>query len=499
MSERSERRVACVDVPALPLQLVLRTHPEWRDDPVVVTEDERPEARIVWANRPARLAHIRRGQRFREAEALVARLHAAVVPASELEAAGTELLQLLLQFSPSIEPGAEPGLFFVDANGLHELFTGLEAWGQALHRALTARGFVASVVVGFGRFTTFAVARSRSGWVVLSSVDEERQLAFAVPFASLVVSPQLRERMQDLGVRTLGEFAALPVRGLGRLGQEAKVLHARAAAPWTPIAAVSLREPVRFSRDFEMPEADLERFLAVFLEELQNAVSTVARRHEAITALLFSLRLERAPARDERLATAAPTLDTTQMLELLRLRLAKQQLAGAVEGFAVEIESVRVTERQLELLTAVRRRDPAAAARAFARLRALFGPEVVTRARLEDQHLPERRFSYEPLPAAGVAPGPRTEPPPRPARPPLVRVLLPTPAPLGTMPVHEPEAWLGEYGAVQRAHGPYRTSGGWWRERIERDYFFLETDRGAVLWVFHDRRSRRWYLHGRVD
>lgn len=67
------------------------------------------------------------------------------------------------------------------------------------------------------------------------------------------------------------------------------------------------------------------------------------------------------------------------------------------------------------------------------------------------------------------------------------------------MPVHEPEAWLGEYGAVQRAHGPYRTSGGWWRERIERDYFFLETDRGAVLWVFHDRRSRRWYLHGRVD
>ncbi len=29
-------RIACVDVPALPLQLVLRSHPEWGDEPVVV-------------------------------------------------------------------------------------------------------------------------------------------------------------------------------------------------------------------------------------------------------------------------------------------------------------------------------------------------------------------------------------------------------------------------------------------------------------------------------
>jgi len=496
VSEREERRIACVDVPALPLQLVLRAHPEWRDDPVVVIEDERPQARILWANRPARLARIRRGHRFQEAEALVARLHAAVVPAVDLDAAHTDLLRVLLQFSPAIEPGAEPGVFFVDANGLHELFTGLEAWAEALHRALTSRGFVASVVVGFVRFTTFAIARSRRGWLLLRASDEERQLAFAVPFAGLAVSPQLRERMHDLGVRTLGEFAALPVRGLGRLGKEAKALHARVTAPWTPLEAVMVPEPVRFGRDFEMPEADLERFLAVFTEELQNVVPVLTARREAITAVRLSLRLERAPVRDERLATAAPTLDTVQVLELLRLRLAAQQLAGAVEGFTVELESVVVAARQLELLAAARRRDPAAAARAFARLQASFGPEVVTRARLVDAHLPERRFVYEAIRGAAPRSTSRKSPP---ARPPLARVLLPTPAPLGTMPVHEPEAWLGEYGAVQRAHGPYRTSSGWWRERIERDYFFLETDRGAVLWVFHDRRSRRWYLHGRVD
>jgi hypothetical protein len=85
------------------------------------------------------------------------------------------------------------------------------------------------------------------------------------------------------------------------------------------------------------------------------------------------------------------------------------------------------------------------------------------------------------------------------AAPPLVRILRHGPEPLGTIPVHEPEAWLDGYGAVQRAHGPFRVSGGWWQQRAERDYFLVETDRGAVLWVFHDGGSRRWYLHGRVD
>src|SRR5688572_24886779 len=124
----SARRLACVDVPALPLQLALRAHPDWAGHPVVVVEDDRPQARILWANRAARDARIRRGQRCQEAEVLVLRLHTAVVPPSELAAANAELLRLVFAFSPAVEPGKdEPGLFFVDANGLHELFTGIDA------------------------------------------------------------------------------------------------------------------------------------------------------------------------------------------------------------------------------------------------------------------------------------------------------------------------------------------------------------------------------------
>jgi protein ImuB len=491
------RRVACVDVPALPLQLVLRAHPEWRAEPVVVVEDDRPQARVTWANRAAREARIRRGQRHQEAEALTPRLHAAVVSADELAQANAELLRIVFAFSPAVEPVAEqPGTFVVDASGLHELFTGLEAWAQALHRALESRGFVAGVAVGFARFSCGALARARAGWLVTTSPAHEHELAATVPFAALDAPRKLREQMAALGVRTLGEFLALPAAGLGRrFGKEARQLRERVAATWTPIVPVIPGEPVRFGVDFEIATADLERVLAELAAGLQLAFARLAARREAVTALQLELVLERADRRCERLATAAPTLDVPQLLELVRLRLAAVQLAGPVERFTAELASVAVTQRQLALLAAVQRRDLAAGERALARLAASFGDHAVTRARLVAAHLPERSFTWEPLrtlrtpqPAAVAA-----------AARPLVRTWLATPAPLGTMPVHEPEAWLDEFGAVRRAHGPFRVSHGWWHERIERDYFFLETDRGAILWVFHDRRARRWYLQGRVD
>lgn len=493
-----DRRIACVDVPALPLQLVLRAHPEWRSDPVVIVEHDRPEARILWANRAARDAHIQRGQRHRSAEALVSRLHAAVVTPAELAGASAELLRILFGFSPAIEPGKDqPGLFFVDASGLHELFTGLEAWAHELHRALVARGFVAAVVVGFQRFTTFAVARARTGWSLLATPEHERQLAGAVPFAALDAPLPLRERLHALGIRTLGQFLELPAAGLARrFGKEAKELHARATAAWSPLVATVPREPVRCHVDYEIADADLGRFVASLSDGLQRAVPQVLARHEAITALSLELVLEHAGIRRERLATAAPTLDPGQLLELVHLRFAAEPLAGPIERFTATLDSIAVTQRQLALLAAVRTRDLAAAERALARVAAAFGDGAVTRARLLSAHLPEHGFAWERMLA--MTP-PRAVPAPDDHRPPLVRTLLHQPQPLGTLPLHEPEAWLGEFGAVRRAHGPFRTAVGWWRQRTERDYFFLETDRGAILWVFHDRVARRWYLHGRVD
>jgi len=115
--------IACVDVPALALQLVMRAHPEWDGEPMVVVEDDRPLASIVWANRAARTHKIRRGQSFAQAKALSARLHAEVVAESALESAIDQLFELLMPISPKVEPMlAQPSLFWLDPSELSLLF-----------------------------------------------------------------------------------------------------------------------------------------------------------------------------------------------------------------------------------------------------------------------------------------------------------------------------------------------------------------------------------------
>ena len=40
-------RLACIDLPAFPLQLLLRRHPEWARSPAAVVDEDRPLGRIL--------------------------------------------------------------------------------------------------------------------------------------------------------------------------------------------------------------------------------------------------------------------------------------------------------------------------------------------------------------------------------------------------------------------------------------------------------------------
>ena len=46
-------RLACVYVPSLPLQLLVRRHPEWIDRPVAVVDKDKPHGTVLWVNERA--------------------------------------------------------------------------------------------------------------------------------------------------------------------------------------------------------------------------------------------------------------------------------------------------------------------------------------------------------------------------------------------------------------------------------------------------------------
>jgi protein ImuB len=70
--------------------------------------------------------------------------------------------------------------------------------------------------------------------------------------------------------------------------------------------------------------------------------------------------------------------------------------------------------------------------------------------------------------------------------------LLPSPLPLSSR-----EAQRYYEGTLECREGPERIESGWWDERdVGRDYYTAVSSIGQRLWIYKDRRSRDWHLHG---
>ena len=509
-------RMACVELPALPLQLLLQRHPDWAGRPVAVVDRDKPQGVILRVNEHARACRIRTGMRYGAGLSLARTLHAGEVPPAEVERGVAALADRLRRFSPDVEPSRdEPGIFWLNASGLSHLYASPRRWADAVVGVVRACGFRAAIAVGFTRFGTYAIARTATATAgqpvaVLRDPAAERVLAGQAPLDRLGLDPALRDSLQKLGIETVRAFLRLPAAGIRRrFGPDAERLHRLAAGDlWVPLQPLRVRDPLVARHDFDDPEADVSRLLFAVERLLNRLLALIADRCEMLAALTLHLRVDRDGTRSEQIRPAAPTLDAAQLLGLIRLRLEALGLGAGVIELRVTARAVRTAAAQQGLFVERPPRDPAAANRALARVRAEFGDGVVVRARLAEAHLPEAQFAWEPLESA-PRPAPASPPAAAPrsaagdvACRPLVRRIHARPIPLPPRPRHEPDGWLlrgGATGHVEDLAGPYVISGGWWRSAVHREYYFARMRDGDLLWIYYDRPRRRWCWQGRVE
>ena len=57
-------RLACVDLPEFPLQLLLSRHPEWKRLPAAVVAQDKPQGEILMVSPEARAAGVLPGMRY---------------------------------------------------------------------------------------------------------------------------------------------------------------------------------------------------------------------------------------------------------------------------------------------------------------------------------------------------------------------------------------------------------------------------------------------------
>ncbi|MBD0322536.1 MAG: DNA polymerase Y family protein [Aldersonia sp.] len=210
-------------------------------DPVAVTLANR----VIACSATARSEGVRRGLRRREAQARCPRLHV-VVADQDRDARQFEPVAAAID---TVAPGVEvlrPGLLVLSARGVVRYFGSEHAAAERLVDEASAAGVECQIGIADELSTAVIAARHAA----LVPPDGGAQFLAPLPVAELAAEPSLaapeREELVDLlrrlGLRTIGDFAALsPADVASRFGTDAVLAHRSARGePERPPSARAL-------------------------------------------------------------------------------------------------------------------------------------------------------------------------------------------------------------------------------------------------------------------
>jgi len=408
-------KVAYVVVDHLAVEVERRSHPELRSRPVVVGGLPHERRPVFDVSTEAARAGVRRGMPLRQAHQLCP--DAVFLPPDEAgyRRANAELLDLLEEFSPAVEPDGLDGAY-LDAAGLTLLFGEDPVLAARIVRAIRRRlGLAARIGVGPGKFVAWLAARLADAGPVVVAPQEVRRFLARQPAWLLPLGPEAHDRLRRLGLRSVGQFARLPAEDLAlQFGAEGVTAHRLARgeddAPVVPRA----RPPTLVAvRELEPALADRERFRVVVAHLLADLAGRLQREGRSCRTLALRLELEDGKRVERISQLGEPTDDGAQLAgvacEMLeqaltppsapRVRanlLQEAERPGGIVRLEIALEGLgpRVA-RQLGLFDAQRQRR-ASLDLAVDRIQRRFGSRV-KRVVVADEGawLPSRRFTLK--------------------------------------------------------------------------------------------------------
>jgi protein ImuB len=254
------------------------------------------------------------------------------------------------------------------------------------------------------------------------------------------------------------------------------------------------RERFRERCDFEM-EVETVAYLQQALEPWVGRCARFLRERQAgVQALELRLRHRAQPVTRLRCGLASITSEQRRLMDVLAQRLSKLELAAPASGMElVSGPLLPLSATSLEVFAPAGGsggRDTAP--QLVERLRARLGDEAVYGICPVAQHRPEAAWQrVQALRLGDTVRIGKRRPAPSDAGMPRPVWLLDEPAQLRDSEVRQ----LRGKTAVEE--GPERIESGWWDGKgVARDYYVVRQAGGERLWVFQERRSKRWYLHG---
>jgi protein ImuB len=420
--------------------------------------------------------------------------------AAALEALG----QWALRFSPLVAPDPPDGLL-LDITGCARLFHGEANLVARLCAEVGGLNFQARAATAPTLGAAWAVARFGSLPQTIVMEAELREILAPLPVSALRLDEKTVAALAEVNIRRIGHLLTLPTASLGQRfgGDLLRRLDQALGRRWETLEPIRPQIPPQAERTFAGPVCNGETIHLAARELVDRLCAELGQRQSG--ALRLDLDLARSDLEPLRLSLAlsGPSREAAHLWALLSPQLERANL-----GFGVE--KLVLTAARIGLLPHEQTGGLSAAPGAGRRRREFgelldlmtnrFGADRVTQVEIVESHVPERSFSHRPAArtqgrsaAAAVT---------RADRPSLL-FARPESAEVITVQPDGPLLWLrwrGQERRVVSCVGPERIAPEWWRSSgtaaTTRDYFQLQDETGAWLWIFRELETARWYVHG---
>jgi protein ImuB len=440
--------------------------------PLAVVEKQGGRTWIIACNAAAEACGVRVGMVSAAAQALADGL---VVRRRDPDAEQESLAGLAAwagRFTPSVGLVPPDGLLLEISTCL-SLHRGLANLLKQARSGIAEMGYAAAMACAPASHGAWLLARAGMEKAVRDFARLEKIIA-ALPVALLDQPPAVIEGLEKIGASTLGDCLRLPRACLARRFGRALVDELDRALGKLPEARAFFVPPASFERPLELPAPvhDAESLLFAVHRLLPELEGFLVLRQAGVQELELVCRHERRDHTTLKLGFARPTRDVSRMQLLLRETLGRTRLDAPVHTVVLRAPRVlALAGSNSDLFRS--RHGEADGDLLLERLRIRLGRDAVYGVETVADHRPERAWR----PAQG---------PKRAAEANRHRPLWLLPRPL---PCRD--------GGLKLSSGPERIESGWWDGGdVARDYYEAEDRNGARLWVYCDRASGEWFVHG---
>ncbi len=439
---------------------------------------------------------------------------------------------------------AAPQAILADVTRLTHFFGGPAGMTQAVAAWVDSIGYRANVAIAGSVGAAWAMANyyQRNRWNACPIPTASRAvpveacppdslpitLPASLPVAALRLDNATHQRLLRLGIRTVAALQKLPRDSLAtRLGSGLlQRLDSLSGVKQESIECFHAGPQFYVETILEVP-TDRRETIEELIRRLAEQLCERLRHHgQGALRVLCRLRIVDAPLRTLQLGTFRPTAEPPHLVRLL-LGQFEQQIRNRLTIDAMSLQASLVAElrwQQTDLFDQAQVNVRDKTAELIDVLASRLGSDAVLVAESVANPLPELAYDVKPLtgtqlvkqptPAAtsttalpttaaedqsfeGVSAAPsHRDPLRRPLRFFHVPVQLDV---LAIYPNGPPIRfrWSGRFETVTHHWGPERIESGWWSGPTQRrDYYRVQTDNGAWLWLYRDLRTRKWYIQG---